>query len=312
MIIKTAFSNLLKSQTPIILDGGLSNELEALGMDLNNTLWSASVLQNNPDAILRAHLNYLNAGADIIITSSYQASVSGFKAVGVTEDQARMLITKSVLIAEQAIDEFMNNKPSSQRRPLIAASVGPYGATMADGSEYHGNYGLTDQALREFHKDRLFLLDQTAADILACETIPSQQEAHILHDLLLETETPAWVSLSCKDGGHINDGTAIEEIATLFQNNQNILAIGINCTAPQFADELVSRIKKATPDKAIVVYPNSGEHYDADDKTWHGTVDPTSCALAAKTWKNSGATLIGGCCRMGPDHIKAMKNQCSA
>ena len=108
-----------------------------------------------------------------------------------------------------------------QRDALIAASVGPYGATMADGSEYHGNYGLTDQALREFHKDRLFLLDQTAADILACETIPSQQEAHILHDLLLETETPAWVSLSCKDGGHINDGTAIEEIATLFQNNQN-------------------------------------------------------------------------------------------
>lgn len=309
---KTAFSELLKSKSPIILDGGLSNELEALGMDLNNTLWSASVLQHNPEAIIKAHLNYLNAGADIIITSSYQASAPGFKAVGVPEDQARKLITLSVTLAEQAVTDFMMDKPSTQRRPLIAASVGPYGATMADGSEYHGNYGLSDQALREFHQERLVLLDQTAAGILACETIPSLQEAKILHDLLSEAKTPAWISFSCKDGAHANDGTAIEEIAALFADHAKVLATGVNCTAPQYADELVSRIKKAAPDKAVIVYPNSGEHYDATDKTWHGTVDPTACALAARSWHSSGATLIGGCCRMGPDHISAMKEQCSS
>tara|TARA_R110002096_G_scaffold436096_1_gene667416 strand:- start:5091 stop:6029 length:939 start_codon:yes stop_codon:yes gene_type:complete len=308
---KTAFAELLKPKTPIILDGGLSNELEALGMDLNNPLWSASVLQNNPEAIVKAHLNYLNSGADIIITSSYQASVSGFKAVGVSEDQARKLITLSVSLAEKAVNEFMKDKPSGQRCPLVAASVGPYGATMADGSEYHGNYGLSDQALKEFHQGRLLLLDQTAADILACETIPSMQEAKILHGLLLDTSTPSWISLSCKDGAHANDGTAIEEIAALFVDHTKVLAIGINCTAPQYADELVSRIKKVAPEKAVIVYPNSGEHYDATDKTWHGTVDPTACAIAAKSWRSSGATLLGGCCRMGPDHISAMKEQCS-
>lgn len=297
---------ILKSGNPILLDGGLSNELEALGMDLNNSLWSASMLMDNPDAIKTAHLNYLKAGADIIITSSYQASVQGFKAVGLSKDPSRALIIKSVDLARAAIEEFI---PGNNNRPLIAASIGPYGAAMADGSEYHGKYGITDEALMDFHKHRLNLLDNTDADILACETIPSLQEARVLHDLLLEVNTPAWISFSCKDGGHANDGTKIEELALLFKDHPTVLAIGINCTAPQFASELIERIKSTTPHKAIITYPNSGETYDADTKTWHGTVEPLSCGLAAKTWLNAGATIIGGCCRMGPEHIRAMKEQ---
>jgi len=188
-------------------------------------------------------------------------------------------------------------------RPLVAASIGPYGACQADGSEYHGQYGITDTALKDFHHERLRLLDKTNADILACETIPSLQEAHILHDLLLNVETPAWISFSCKNGQQINDGTAIETVVQLFGNHPNVLAIGVNCTSPQYINELITRIKQFSNSKAIIVYPNSGEQYDPVAKKWHGTSSPHSCAQAAKSWVDSGATIVGGCCRMGPEHI---------
>lgn len=308
---KTAFKEKLKSGNPILLDGGLSNELEDQGMDLNNSLWSASVLMDNEDAIVKAHRHYLEAGADVIITSSYQASEIGFEGVGVSADKARELILKSVALANRAVDEFLLSKPEGYNRPLIAASIGPYGAAMADGSEYSGNYGISDEALREFHSKRLSLLDGTNADLLACETIPSMQEARVLHDLLLEAKTPSWISFSCQDGELANDGTSIEECAALFADHPTVLAIGINCTAPQYVNDLIGHIKNAAPHKAIVTYPNSGERYDASDKTWHGTSTPLSCGLAAKTWVEAGATIIGGCCRMGPDHIHAMKEECS-
>jgi len=307
---KTAFVNMLRSGKTILLDGGLSNQLEAQGIDLNNSLWTASLLKDNQNAIIKAHRHYLTAGADCIITASYQASEMGFKAIGMAPEQAQELITKSVALAHTAIDEFLLDKPTDLRRPLVAASIGPYGACMADGSEYHGNYGITDDALREFHFKRLMLLDHTNADVLACETIPSQQEARVLHDILFSVETPAWISFSCQDGQRANDGSSIEDCATLFADHPKVMAIGVNCTAPQYINELIHRLKKAAPNKAIVVYPNSGERYNPVDKTWHGTSTPQSCGLAARSWVESGATIIGGCCRMGPEHIKAMKEQC--
>lgn len=304
---KTRFSDMLKQKDIILLDGGLSNELEALGMDLNNSLWSASVLKDNPDVIKQAHLNYLRAGADIIITSSYQASEIGFENVGVTKETAQNLIQKSVYIAFDAVNEFLYERHDKEDRPLVAASIGPYGAAMADGSEYSGNYGISDDELLAFHQDRLMLLDDTNADILACETIPSMQEALILHELLLNAKTPAWISFSCKDGKHANDGTEIEKLAALFTEHPNVLAIGINCTGPQYVTELITRIKTIVPKKVILTYPNSGEVYHADTKTWSGTSTPSDCGNASQDWIKAGAKIIGGCCRMGPDHIKAMK-----
>jgi homocysteine S-methyltransferase len=308
---KTAFAAKLKSGRTIVIDGGMSNELEALGLNLNNSLWSASALLENQDTIKQAHLNYLNAGANVVITSSYQTSVRGFAAIGISEKQANKMTTRTVDIAKKAIKEFLLHKPTGTAKPLIAASIGPYGASMADGSEYTGDYGLTDEELADFHRDRLLLLDQTDADVLACETVPSLQEATILHDILLDSKTPAWVTFSCKDGKLANDGTPIEECAKLYKDHPNVLGIGINCTALQYAVELIERIKKTVPHKAIVAYPNSGEHYHADTKTWSGTSSPISCGLAAQKWMKAGASIIGGCCRMGPDHIKEIKHKCT-
>ncbi|MEH6651510.1 MAG: homocysteine S-methyltransferase [Motiliproteus sp.] len=308
---KTAFVDRLTAGAPILLDGGLSNQLEAQGLDLNSNLWSASLLRDDPTQIVNAHRFYLQAGADCLITASYQASTAGFETIGISPDQGDESIANSVVLAQQAIDQYRQDSTSgAPRRPLVAASIGPYGAFQADGSEYHGNYGVDDAVLAAFHAPRLRLLDSTSADVLACETIPSLQEERVLHRLLLEIDTPAWLCFSCRDGQHVNDGSTIEACVALFNDHPKVAAVGVNCTAPQYVNELIRRIKNAAADKAIVVYPNSGERYDPVDKSWHGTSTPQACGAAAQSWLEAGASIIGGCCRMGPDHIRAMKQQC--
>ncbi len=290
---------------PLLLDGGLSNELERQGCDLNQKLWSAKLLESNPEAIILAHLSYLEAGAQCIITSSYQATLPGFMSIGYDQPSAIALILKSVQLAEEARSRFMLSHPH-QAKPLIAASVGPYGAYLANGSEYRGDYAISDQELTDFHEPRINLLDNSSADILACETIPSFQEANVLSSLLKSKRKSAWISFSCKDGHHINDGTLIEKCAALFANHPTVFAIGVNCTSPQYISELIRSIKTKSGDKRIVVYPNSGSVYHAESKTWSGLSDSSSCELMVKEWMALGADIIGGCCGIGPEQIKAM------
>ncbi|MDA1029404.1 MAG: homocysteine S-methyltransferase [Bacteroidetes bacterium] len=290
---------------PLLLDGGLSNELERLGCNLNQGLWSAKLLESNPEAIILAHLSYLEAGARCIITSSYQATLPGFMALGYDKPSASELILKSVQLAAEARRRFLSSYPHASR-PLIAASIGPYGAFLADGSEYKGNYGISDQELRDFHEPRIDLLAQSTADVFACETIPSFQEAAVLSKILEKVNKPAWVSFSCKDGKHIRDGTPIEKCASLFANHSSVFAVGVNCTSPQFISELIQSIKLKSGDKKIVVYPNSGAVYHAESKTWTGLSDLSSCEAMVEEWMDLGADIIGGCCGIGPQQIKAM------
>ncbi|TRX56776.1 homocysteine S-methyltransferase [Thalassomonas sp. M1454] len=289
---------------PFIIDGGLATELEAQGHNLNHILWSAKLILEDPQAIIDAHLAYLNAGAKCIISASYQASIDGFTSLGLSQGQAIEAIKDSVELARAAVDIFHKQNPTFFK-PLVAASVGPYGAYLADGSEYTGKYGLTDHQLKEFHQQRLDILSATSADLLACETIPSQQEAKVLNQLISVQDKPAWLCFSCKNEQHISDGSLLSESVKLLENNPNIIALGINCTAPQYLPALIDSLSTTTK-KYIIVYPNSGEHFHSDTKTWHGTADPQECAEAAKAWINAGASIIGGCCRMGPEHIKAI------
>ena len=193
---------------PLLLDGGLSNLLEARGCDLNHQLWTARLLDQNPEAIVQAHLAYIKSGARCIITSSYQASIPGLMQVGFSRDRSEALILQSIRLAELAIQQALETG-IIKARPLIAASVGPYGAYLADGSEYRGNYGVSDEVLRSFHLERIQILERSNADILACETIPSLQEATVLADILVNVKKPAWVSFSCKDEQHIHDGSKL-------------------------------------------------------------------------------------------------------
>lgn len=289
---KTRFTELLDAGGPIVIDGGLATQLEAQGCDLSNPLWSASMIQSDPLQIVAAHRIYLDAGAQIIISASYQ-----------TVDPN--LVAGAAHLALRARDEFVADNPSAVF-PLVAASVGPYGAVRSDGSEYTGEYDKDRAGLVAFHEARIAQLDTSAVDILACETIPSIDEASALSELLIEVATPAWVSFSCRDDARISDGTSIEIAAQLFQDHPNVKAIGVNCTAPQHIESLIAKIRAALPDMPILVYPNSGEKFDAASKTWSGTTTTDDWMAAAKVWRSAGARIVGGCCRTTPEHVAAI------
>jgi homocysteine S-methyltransferase len=305
------FAAMLAAGRPILIDGGLATQCEAMGCNIDGELWSAVLLQSNPRALIEASRAYLDAGAQIIATASYQASRKGFIAMGLPADEADALIVSSVALAVQARDEFLRDNPDCDYTPLVAASVGPYGATLHDGSEYTGNYDIGGDELRDFHRGRLELLDHTDADLLACETIPSFEEAAVLAELLTTTSNPAWVSFSCRDSHHLSDGTLLADAAGLFRDHPKVLALGVNCVAPDLVLPLIERLKAASPDKAIIVYPNSGEVYRASDNSWSGTTTELQCQESAQEWIDAGARLVGGCCRIGPAQIAAMR-QCDA
>jgi homocysteine S-methyltransferase len=302
------FIQALRRGVPMILDGGLATQLEAQGCDLGNALWSASLLQSNPEAIVTATRAYLDVGAECVATASYQASRDGFATQGLSAIEADEMMRLSVELAKRARDEYLQDNPGLGFVPLVAGSLGPYGAMLHDGSEYSGDYGVTAETLRSFHASRLALFDRCGVDVLALETIPSKVEAEVLADLLVECSTPAWISFSCRDGAHVVDGTPLEEVAALFADHPTVVAVGINCTPPQFAPELLARLRGAVPAKAIMAYPNSGETYHVEDNSWSGTVTPGDCAEAALAWVDAGAKIVGGCCRMGPEHIRAIRD----
>lgn len=306
---QVSFPEALHGAAPIVLDGGLATRLEQQGCRLHETLWSAALLLSDPEAIVLAHRAYLDAGAQCIISASYQATRSGLMTLGVTAGEADTLIIRSVELARIARDRYRAAHPESTQPIYVAASIGPYGAARQDGSEYAGAYGVDDAALREFHEYRLSLLDAGGADVLACETIPDHREAAVLAALLESARTPAWISFSCRDGAHLNNGTPLREAAAPFRDHPGVLAVGVNCTPPQFVTSLIAELRACAPDKAVVVYPNSGERYEAADNTWHGTATPLEWGRAATDWRRAGATVIGGCCRVGPEHIRSMREQ---
>lgn len=325
---------ILREHPVMILDGALATELEQHGCDLDDPLWSARVLLENPDVIVQVHTDYFRAGADCAITSSYQATVDGFRKRGIGEQAALDLIRKTVELAAQARDDVwaevqedgVDNTEAkldgdlvlgtaqqtsdvlgtgclARPRPLVAASVGPYGAYLADGSEYIGHYGVSDETLAAFHRPRMAALIEAGADILAFETIPSLQEAQVLVDVLKEfPHAYAWLSFSLKDGTSISEGTPLETCARLFGSEPQIAAIGLNCAPMEVVTEAVSILSRAS-DKPVIVYPNSGEVYDAATKTWSGQDTCGSMSDASEQWVAAGARIIGGCCRTTPHQI---------
>ncbi len=302
-------TSLLESQNVVILDGALATELERRGCDLNDPLWSARVLLETPELIRQVHADYFAAGADCAITASYQATFEGFARRGLSATQAADLMRLSVQLALEARDAFweISANRAGRVKPFVAASVGPYGAFLADGSEYRGDYGLTQTQLIDFHRPRLAVLAASGADILACETIPSLLEATALARLLEEFPgTTAWISFSAKDGAHVNNGETFAECVTALEAFPQVVAVGINCTAPQFITDLV-RSARGLTQKPMVVYPNSGETYNAISKRWNGEETCQSFASKARAWFEAGANIIGGCCRTSPEHIRALK-----
>ena len=301
-------ASILDRYPALVIDGALATELERRGCDLKDDLWSAKILLEQPEKIKQVHFDYFKAGADCAITASYQATIEGFSKRGLTEQQAVALIQKSVRLAVEARDEFWADEANQVGRfkPFVAASVGPYGAFLADGSEYRGNYGLTEQQLMDFHRPRMRALIEAGADILACETIPCLIEAQALVKLLDEFQSiDAWISFSCRGESHVNEGQRLEDCVRLVEASPFVAAVGVNCTSPQYIPSLIREARKATH-KPVLVYPNSGESYTASRNDWEGHPVYESFGEEAKEWFKAGARLIGGCCRTTPEDIQTI------
>ena len=299
----------LERQGFVVLDGGLATELEARGCNINDPLWSGKALLEDPDLIRAVHYDYLVAGADCIASASYQATIEGFERRGVSRPDAIETIRASVRLAIEARDEFWDNAENREGRlrPLVAASIGPYGAFLADGSEYDGRYGLPREELVEFHHERWHLLAESGADLMACETIPSQVETHALIELLGETPSTACsFSFSCRDGEHLYDGSLLIDAVGAASESEQVVAVGVNCVPPSLVKRLIGTVRQASG-KPIIVYPNSGEKWNATTKTWYGVADPGDFGKAAKEWYGLGARILGGCCRTGPEHVAAIR-----
>ena len=301
-----AFPALAHEDAVLVLDGGLATELEQRGNDLSDLLWSARLLIEAPGEIVATHLAYFRAGARVATTASYQATFERFAERGIGRAEAEDVLRQSIALAAEARATYRAEIIAAGREPAplwIAASVGPYGAMLADGSEYHGDYGLTVGELRDFHRPRLAILAEGEADVLALETIPSLDEAQALVELLEETPgPPAWLSFTCGNGSRTRRGEPIEAAFALADASPRVVAVGVNCTAPRHVEELVARAR-ATTAKPIVAYPNGGAGWDAANRRWLEQPGLAVDAESAATWVAAGARLIGGCCRVGPDEI---------
>lgn len=305
-----SIADTLKTTGQMVIDGSMSTALEHLGADLNSRLWTARTLAEQPELVRQVHLDYFKAGADCGITCSYQATIPGLTENGYTGEEARKLIADSVRIFREARDEFWQEEGERTGRawPLCLAGIGPYGAYLADGSEYRGHYGVSDEALRDFHEERMRILWEAGADLLLIETQPSLREALIEAEIAEEMKADYWISFSCRDGLHINEGDRIADCAkVLSEGHPHLRMIGVNCTKPEYIESLIRELRRATS-LPIAVYPNSGEEYDPVTKTWHkpaGAVgEDKTFGEYALSYFEAGADAVGGCCTTVCNHVE--------
>ena len=279
----------------IISDGGLATELEDQGFDLSDHLWSARLLLDAPEAIRAAHLAYFRAGAVIATTASYQVSFEGFAGRGIDRDGVARLLRRSVSLASEARDELAGDG----RQRWVAASVGPYGAMLANGEEYAGRYGLSVRQLRDWHLPRAEVLAEAGADLLAIETLPDVDEAEALVQVARDLDVPCWLAYTIA-GGHTRAGQPLADAFAIAAGVPQVVAIGVNCCAPSDVSPAVSLAREVTG-KPVIAYPNSGETWDGPARAWEGTSQLS--ARLAPQWVASGARIVGGCCRVTPADI---------
>ncbi|OCK77467.1 homocysteine methyltransferase [Lepidopterella palustris CBS 459.81] len=308
MTLHDPIATLLASKATITLDGALATELEARGVDISSPVWSAQALVTHPSLIRDIHFDYFCAGADIAITCSYQATPQGFgEHLGLSEKDSINLIKKSVYLAKEAREDALCSLPPHLSRTLlVAGSVGPYGAYLADGAEYHGNYNLPKEDMKDFHRVRIKALVDAGVDMLACETLPNLLEVIALLELLAEEfpDVVTWMSFTLSGPGHISDGTAAEDVLNILNASPQVVAVGFNCIPTSLVVEALKAWKPYTT-KPLLCYPNSGERYDTVTKSWDGKRAETALVrdLVVEA-RRQGVDIFGGCCRCGPADIE--------
>ncbi len=304
--MKSPFAPWLDQGSPVLLDGGLGTELERRGHTQLGKLWSSALVRTNPTAIREVHRDYLEAGAACISTATFQAATPTLRQAGLHPAEGEELLRDAVAIAIRERDRFVHRHPDLPR-PLVAASIGPYGASLGNGAEYQGGYSLTERELRAFHTGRWRIMCDSEADLIAFETIPSWPEACALLSLLYACPwRQAWISFTCRDALHISDGTPLAKVLHEATAVPNVCAVGVNCISPRIALAITESLggRGSVP---FILYPNASHEWDLATRTPVDETSPEDFAEIAGRWHRAGASIIGGCCRTTPAHTAAMR-----
>ncbi|MEI8391928.1 MAG: homocysteine S-methyltransferase [Actinomycetes bacterium] len=287
--------SLFAHEPVVVIDGGLSTALELLGADVSGSLWTAWTVVDNPALLERAHRSFVEAGSQIIATASYQCGHSQFESCGLTPAQSRQALLNTTLIARRAV---------AGTNTLVAASIGPFGACLADGSEYTGRYDVEWSDVEDYHRHKLNILVDSGADLIAVETIPLADEARLIAEILQECGSPpAWFSFGFADGAVTYGGDTVAQAVTSVVDYDNLVGVGINCTHPNYVEGLLRAMGQLAPTTAFVVYPNHGREWDAVGRCWIGSGELIPSTAELTRWVQLGAKFIGGCCGVGPDEI---------
>jgi len=279
----------------LLLDGGLSTALEAQGLVIDGAMWTGELLLTNPEAVTAAHRSFVDAGADIIITGSYQLSFEGGRRVGWADDDVERALRNSTTAARLAANDDK----------LVAASIGPFGAHRNDGSEFRGHYGVTDSVIRDYHDRRLDILLETEPDLLALETMPDLDEVRVLLDLIesKHADMAFWVSFTVSESGTISGGGTFAEACTLVEDYASAMAVGINCSPLSVITPTLSGVETDLP---FVVYPNAGRTWDSETMVWSGEPEFAN-RQHIDEWVTLGARIVGGCCGYLSSHLRPIR-----
>ena len=289
-----------------ILDGGLASDLFINGgfdkSKLNNDpLWSARVVLENPSSIKECHKRFLNAGSNVISTSTYQASVEGYmKHCGLSKEKAEEVIGSSVDLAKAAIAECKLDYDV-----IIAGAISPYGAILHDMSEYSGSYidSTSYKTLKEFHKTNVQILASKGVKLFAFETMPALLEAQALVELLHDyPHCKAWLSFTTLNGTHTSYGESFTKVFQTFQDDPQVIAIGTNCCDPKFTKLVLdAAVGQLGDHQSCIAYPNNRRNSES-------TADECQWANDLCQWVATGVLgWVGGCCEVTPRHIKLVK-----
>lgn len=284
-----------------LIDGGLSTAIEELGGDVTGRLWTTGLAITDPDLLVRAHRSFVEAGAEVIATASYQCGARAFEASGLTPSDARRALASTTTLAQRAV---------AGSRTLVAASVGPFGASLADGSEYTGRYGVEWSAVERYHREKLEVLAESGPDLVAVETIPLADEARLIADLLVEFGSPrAWFSFGCATAAQTYGGHDLSRAVAAIADYPSLVALGVNCVAPHVVDGALATIGRVAPGRALIAYPNHGRTWDASARTWTGDESAFTLDGSVDAWVALGARFIGGCCGVGPAGIARLASR---
>lgn len=315
----------------LVLDGALGTQLESIIPNdseiqpKNDPLWSTKVLMTQPKLIERIHYQYLQSGSDIIMTSTYQASCAGLiKYANSYTDEVAHVWERSVDMANNAIRRHKlenNTKPIRNRDPIICGSVGPYGAFLANGAEYTGEYGMISNEELEKHHFKLlqFLILHPDVKLIAIETIPNFREFKVLVNLLtklLSLHGPNqkfYLSINVRNESEMCDGTPVEKVMnylnfkmkTMGILQRNIFAIGYNCVDYHLVTSLIDNLTMFNEFHIpMIVYPNLGYVYSTKHEEYIAYQDTNELELMILDWLKRGVKIIGGCCGSGPQEIE--------